>query len=247
MTLTRKQLHALVKQYVDLLILQYRAKPRARETVALMVRQMLADGIAFDLQDAFDLDTATGAQLDTIGEIVGISRAYKMIAATGEYFGFVDYDPTAPQNTNGYRDYNDPSINPNTPWRQYTTQPVTFTLMDDPTYRVAIKLKIVRNNSDSTTKSITETLHALFGRTILFVNNKDMTITYIIDDTIITIPPAVLATLLPCPMGVGMNIITVDKVFSFSRYETVLPAIGFRRYAGPPTAAKFLRYADQPK
>lgn len=64
----------LIDYYANLLILQYRDKPKALATVKALAGLALADKIAVELQDAFNLDTAVGKQLDTLGKYVGVTR-----------------------------------------------------------------------------------------------------------------------------------------------------------------------------
>jgi hypothetical protein len=65
----------IVDYYVNLLILQYRGKPKARATIDALVRMAVVDQLPVALQNAFNLDTAEGVQLDTLGKIVGASRS----------------------------------------------------------------------------------------------------------------------------------------------------------------------------
>lgn len=69
MTLAEK-----VGYYVDLLVIQYRTKAKARQTMAILLKQVMADDVAAQLQAAFDLETAVGAQLDILGKYAGVSR-----------------------------------------------------------------------------------------------------------------------------------------------------------------------------
>lgn len=65
----------LKSYYADLLILQFRSKPKAYATIKALVDGLIQNQLPFDLQDAFDIDTAVGAQLDILGEkYAGISR-----------------------------------------------------------------------------------------------------------------------------------------------------------------------------
>lgn len=64
----------IVKYYTDLLILQYRDKPKARANVALGVDPFVMDQLPNQIQNAFNLDTAVGVQLDVLGKYAGISR-----------------------------------------------------------------------------------------------------------------------------------------------------------------------------
>lgn len=64
----------LKKYYADLLIVQYRGKPKARSMIEALVEQVLMDQLPSQLEDAFDLDTAVGRQLDILGSRLGVSR-----------------------------------------------------------------------------------------------------------------------------------------------------------------------------
>lgn len=65
--------------YAGLLIVQYATKPRALATVKALVSPVLMpDGtgeiLPLAIQAAFDITTAVGKQLDTLGECVGVKR-----------------------------------------------------------------------------------------------------------------------------------------------------------------------------
>jgi len=64
----------LLEYYADLLILQYHGKPKAAATIKMFVQAIIADGLFMDIIESFDLDTAEGVQLDTIGRLVGCPR-----------------------------------------------------------------------------------------------------------------------------------------------------------------------------
>lgn len=57
-----------------MLVLQYRNKPKARETIKIGADIYLGDGVIFQLQDILDIDTAEGPQLDIIGKILDCPR-----------------------------------------------------------------------------------------------------------------------------------------------------------------------------
>jgi hypothetical protein len=60
--------------YADLLILQYRGKERAYATIEALALLGVVNQLPLTVQDAFDLDTAVGVQLDVLGKYVGVSR-----------------------------------------------------------------------------------------------------------------------------------------------------------------------------
>ena len=67
-------LQEVLKYYADLLILQYRNKPKARADIEHLVNMYMADGAIFQFQDLLDVDKAVGPWLDLIGKLVGAPR-----------------------------------------------------------------------------------------------------------------------------------------------------------------------------
>jgi hypothetical protein len=67
----------LIKYYSDLLIIQYKSRARAVETVRAFVDPVIMDQLPFAVRDAHDIDTAAGEQLDLIGKLVGVKREVK--------------------------------------------------------------------------------------------------------------------------------------------------------------------------
>lgn len=61
--------------YSNLLILQYHNKPKAKATIEATT-SLLPDGIIQDVINGFDINTAVGAQLDILGEYIGLDRSY---------------------------------------------------------------------------------------------------------------------------------------------------------------------------
>lgn len=96
--------------------------------------------------------------------------------------------------------------------------------LDDETYRILIKLKGINNYSVNSIKSIADGVYNFLNNKLVFVNNTDMTISYIIfgeneQDNIIKI---ILKNrnILPAPAGVYVNYIVkieTDKIFGFRR------------------------------
>lgn len=64
----------IVQYYIDLLIMQYRGKAKAEATIESLVTNVIADQLPLTLQDAFDIETAVGAQLDILGKYIGVER-----------------------------------------------------------------------------------------------------------------------------------------------------------------------------
>lgn len=60
--------------YAGLLIIQYRSKSNASAQVRAMATLLAVDLLPLSVQNAFDLDTAEGVQLDNLGQYAGVSR-----------------------------------------------------------------------------------------------------------------------------------------------------------------------------
>ena len=166
--------------YANLLIIQYNGLPKASQTIRLLTEVASGDEILNQLPEAFDVDTAVGAQLDLIGQFVGADR---------------------------------------------------YGLSDDE-YRILIKFKIIVNNIDASMKSIDDAIFNTFGTSIVVSNNKDMTMTYIIEPLYKNVVEAAYKLgFLPVPLAVGVNVILMvlnpDLIFGFKRGMLETNAIGF--------------------
>lgn len=60
--------------YADLLILQYKSKPKARAHIEFLTKLAYVDDLALELRNAFDIETAVGVQLDILAKYVGVTR-----------------------------------------------------------------------------------------------------------------------------------------------------------------------------
>lgn len=109
----------LIDYYVNLLIIQYHNQPKAQATIALFAEVLLANGIALDVLNGYNLipsqfppgtwdqplsiwdapdemwdeglsGVAIGAQLDIIGKYVGLNRYFPELIIT-DYFALVPY------------------------------------------------------------------------------------------------------------------------------------------------------------
>lgn len=61
--------------YSNLLILEYRNKPKAKATIESVVG-LLPDDMILSIINGFNIETAVGKQLDILGKYIGISRDY---------------------------------------------------------------------------------------------------------------------------------------------------------------------------
>ncbi|GAA5786153.1 DUF2612 domain-containing protein [Chitiniphilus shinanonensis] len=154
---------ASAAEYVDLIAGGHIGKPKFTEMVGT-VAGAFADqnNVAAELASEFDLDSAIGAQLDVVGEWVGISRHVNTLL-TGVYFSF-DVDGL------GF----DQGV-----WKGPFDPDSGLTVLDDETYRLLIRAKIGANHWDGTMDGSKAILDLIFqGDTHVFVeDNQDMTMT----------------------------------------------------------------------
>ena len=104
--------------------------------------------------------------------------------------------------------------------------------LNDEQYRTLLKMKILKNNISPTMKNIDDALFAYFGNLIIMNNNKDMSITYIINNELGDVIDILLnEDLLPSPLGVGVGVIIRtnpdQQYFGFKRGDMQTDAVGF--------------------
>lgn len=101
------------------------------------------------------IDTATGAQLDIIGDIVGQPREL-IDTALISYFAFLGY-PTAAS----YGDLNNSAVGGL--YYSYGNPLAGNTLLTDDQYRLFIKAKIIKNTTNATPNQLIEFMQFVFG------------------------------------------------------------------------------------
>jgi hypothetical protein len=76
----------LKQYYADLLILQYKGKPKASAHIKQLVDMVIADQIPKAVESAFDLDNAVGVQLEVIGKYAGVRKSDSPVDLTDPEF-----------------------------------------------------------------------------------------------------------------------------------------------------------------
>lgn len=124
----------LIKYFTNLLILQYRNKPKAKATIEALVKILFSnttDGIfAFDIENAYDLENASQKQLDVLGKYIGYTSKVNIIV----------------DNTFKYAEYDD-SVNPDTGYSEYDDSVTSYPYAE---YRYTTYLERVLNYDDYT-------------------------------------------------------------------------------------------------
>jgi len=123
--------------------------------------QVLLSG-KFDIQNALEdlqtlrsLDTATGKQLDIIGDIVGRPRGlvYQDIF---NYFGFA-----GTERAGSFGSLSDPTVG--APWYSVGARTGNAREPSDEEYRMILKAKIIKNRTNSTPEQVIEAYKFVFG------------------------------------------------------------------------------------
>lgn len=169
----------LKKYFTNLLILQYKNKPKAKATIeALVDIAFYGNGGIFPiiLQNAYDLDNALGKQLDIIGKYLGYDRMLPI--PLDNYFKYDDYNEV--ETSKGYSDY---SQERNTyPYAEYRYDNYSYSPIQDDIYRKILKMISVLKTKSLSLGNIDEVLKDIFENKI-YVVEKDKEIEYHIVST----------------------------------------------------------------
>lgn len=183
--------------YANLLILQYRSKPKARATIKLGANLYLADGLIFQLNDVLDIDKAEGPQLDIIGGILGCSRLVG-ITLDKEFFSFQK------ENAFGYSDKTELSEGF---FKNYRNSIASKYSLPDNIYRTLLKFKAIYNVRYGSMAFLDEMYYRIFGNEITYTNNKNLSITYNIPtEHSVAVAAAIYLNYLEPPLGIDYNI-----------------------------------------
>ena len=200
--------------YADLLILQYRNKPKARETIKIGADIYLGDGVIFQLQDILDIDKAEGAQLDIIGKILDCPRVVQGIYNDMIFFQFYDGPDSV-----GFSTVGNPQGGNFRTIQNYNQS--EYSLPDDD-YRFLLKFKSAVNVMRGSERGIDDALWNVFQGDVLLKNNHNLTITYIVsaERTLAALAAKQLGYY-RAPEGVGANYVlrvpSPSQSFGFNR------------------------------
>lgn len=152
-----------MSKYTDLITNYHATKPKFVEHIDLVTRPLAETSAAINgLINAFDIDHATGIQLDILGQWIGLSRVVSQ-TISGVYFSW---------DTDGLG-YNQGV------WQGPYDPDSGYTSLSDETYRIVLKTKTAINNWDGRNDSLPPILDAALdgsGLKMQIVDNQDMTI-----------------------------------------------------------------------
>lgn len=205
--------------YDQLLIWQYRGKPKAQATARLLSGEFgkTWKGLA-SLPLTLSIDDAQGANLDLVGKHVGQSRVLTGLAprrlfafdgSMGDGFKFFGIE--------GGR------------WHREGDPLADSVRLDDEDYRFLIKCKVAKNYMTGTVDDLSRTLEFIFGAGSAVYDQYDMSVSVLIQAASVTAFKRYAVQdldILPRPAGVGI------------KFYLAVPAMAFG-FAGMPSAAGF--------
>lgn len=152
--------------YADLLIKQYKCKPKARGMIDSLLNVLPVLPLQ-QMNEAYNLDVAVGPQLTALGKWVGVSRNFPSPRfKLDTYFALPQIKGTSIEPTDvmqaGFQKFNDP---------EYSDGPFLYAddfvyndnMIGDADLRILIKLKIIKNNVRATKGNIDTALYNVFG------------------------------------------------------------------------------------
>lgn len=153
-----------MSKYTDLITNFHRNKPLYVAHIDLSTRpqEEIANALS-EIITALDLDNATGAQLDILGEWIGRSRSIN--APIEDYF--FTFDKASLGFDLGT-------------WKGRYEPDTGVIRVDDEDYRTMLRAKIGANKWDGTADTLPEILHEIYSNqdiNITFTDNQDMTVT----------------------------------------------------------------------
>lgn len=189
----------VTQYYADLLIAQYANKTKAVDTIKLTADKLIDNEAIKAIQDGFNINTAVGNQLDIIGKIVGTSRYItNTILDTTKFYIPLNESATGI-----------PTDNTKITLTNRAAGGTAVKLSDDE-FRFLLKLKIIRNYSNNSFKSMDDSIQQFF-QTALIASYGIMNIVYFAESSIFDIViKGASKDLLPRPMGV--NIVGIVKI-----------------------------------
>lgn len=234
----------LKKYYQRLIIAQYHSLPKAEGVVGTLVGEAIADQIFEQVGEAYDVDTAVGAQLDVLAKYRGLSRNVYGVDLDKKYFSLQQYGDTDPlPGLSLYPDDISSGI-----FITYSDSSRKIYQLTDDQLRRLIKFAAKVQSMGHDMKAIDDVMYEFFGVNATVYDNENMTGLYVhleSDDDILFTVVAALG-LLPRPAGVKIWAINADSLsgfFALVPYGETLPVgyVGLSQY-GTPQAGSFVRY-----
>ena len=186
--------------YLQLITSEYQNSPKLLSWLnGLLTLASDITTLTSNLEPAFDIDLAVGAQLTTLGVIIGLPREITN-AIPGMFFSW--YDGHSPTEDLGWG-YGS--------WRGPTEKTESMTLLPDDAYRQILKFKIIQNKWDGSVNSLYQAWYEIFSADNLelrIADYQDMSMTLFVSGPLIpaTVQYILLGNYIPLkPTGVALD------------------------------------------
>ena len=211
------QSQELAHYYEELILAQYRDKPKAVATIVALISGtgeygLIASALPNQVRDAFDIDTAVGKQLDMLGKLRGVGRYFITIDLSKTFLPLVDYDDPAAGTLIGIANYDD-AVQPPAA-HTMTYDDFILNTLQDGDFRRVIKFLAAVHSCDYSYAILDSILYTFFIGNVNLKVNGNMAIIYqhLTSDTDNLFLAINQMGLLPTPAGVG---VTVSEVGAF--------------------------------
>lgn len=199
-------LSTIINYYVNLLIIQYHDKPKATATITLLINQIWANMILFQIRDGFNLKSAKGKQLDIIGAWVGLSRFYNgQLLFFQPRFSLIDWNSTTDNLQGGFSTF-ETFDTLDGGFLDYSDLNPTQNQLNDDTYRLMIGLKIIKNSIQHTAKNIDKAIWNYFGGDVYTVWSSNILTYYYKSELREVMQVALFKDVLPVPTGTQIDL-----------------------------------------
>lgn len=199
-----KLLQQLEDYYTNLLIIQYNNCPKAKATIKLIVDLLWVNMLLLQIRDSFDWTTATGVQLDIIGQWVGCDRFYKgQLFDFHPWFALIPYGEEPDNLQGGFSRYSNFNTG-NGGFLDYDNILPTQNRLVDDAFRIMIGLKIIKNSISATCRNIDEAIWNYFNGQVYTTWAPDELTYYYKSELSEVIQVAQDKNVLPCPTGVNL-------------------------------------------
>lgn len=171
----------LLEYYANTLIAQYFNKPKAVGTIRALLGGtgaygLIADAIANQVRDGFDLETAVGAQLDMLGKLRGVTRYLATLDLAKVFLPLVDYDDPDVGTLPGLANYDD-AVQPPSIYTM-TYEDFITTALQDGDFRRVIKFLAKVQSCDYAYGTLDAICYTFFDGNVNLKITGPMQITY---------------------------------------------------------------------
>ncbi|MBE7778967.1 DUF2612 domain-containing protein [Yersinia pestis subsp. pestis] len=199
----------------DLLIWQYRGKPKARQTVGLFFRESKeAWRSAQAVGEMLNIDTATGYALDLVGRHVGLSRTLRAFVPK-EYFGWAGIEAALGFGAGTFYREGEPLKE--------------SSRLDDDDYRFLLRARMLKNTQRPTLEGIDASIKQLLGDSAFVIDSYDMTMNIVVPEmqlNSLRLHAVLNLDILVRPVGVWFKLIVISSDHPFG-WANVSQTFGF--------------------